>query len=84
MANEEAKIHKMNRRGRPKMTIQEKLYSTLEKNKEFVALKALYKILRARTIGDRAGIRGVLNRGCVKGGIFRRNTKSHGEYTLAA
>jgi len=66
------------------MTIQERVAATLEKNGGFVALKAIYKSLRARTVGEKAGIRGVLNRGCGKGGVFKRSKDTHGEYTLVA
>lgn len=81
--NNNARVHQISRRGRPKLTIQEKLLATLDRNDGFVALKTIYKSLKARTIGEQAGIRGVLNRGC-EGGLFKRNRKTQGEYTLAA
>lgn len=83
-SDENAKVHVMDRRGRRRMTIQERIFSLLGKHKGFVNLKTIYKSLRASTVGDKAGIRGVLNRGCSKGGVFKRSRKAHGEYTLVA
>ena len=73
-------VHVMSKRGRRKMTIQERIDSLLGKNDGFVALRIIYKPLRASSISERAGIRGVLNRGC--GRMYQRNKKSQGEYKL--
>jgi hypothetical protein len=84
MVKKEANVHEMSNRGRRKMTIQERLDAFLERQGNFVPLKAIYKFFRAKSVGERAGIRGLLNKDCGKGGRYRRNKKEIGQYTLAA
>jgi len=84
MAKKEANVHKMSNRGRRKMTIQERLDGFLGRQKGFVPLKAIYKFFRAQSIGEKAGLRGLLNKDCGKGGRYVRNKKLVGQYTLVA
>lgn len=67
-------------KGRPRATIKEKLQKYLQKNGEFTHLQTIYKYFKATSAGQKAGIRGLLNRGCKDGGIFVRNESNSGEY----
>ena len=85
MAQKEAEVHEMSNRGRRKMTVQERLDGFLSRQKGFVSLKAIYKFFRAQSVGERAGIRGLLNKGCDKDiHRYKRSKKEIGQYTLVA
>ena len=74
---------KMKTRGRPRMTVKQKLHAFLARKDEFTPLPTIYKSLKAKTTGDKACIRGLLNRGCGENGLFVRNQATEGEYRAA-
>ncbi len=74
---------KAKKRGRRKMTVKQKLHSFLVRNGSFTHLSVIYKRMKAETTIDKAGIRGLLNKGLGKTGLFVRNKKVEGEYKAA-
>ena len=74
---------KPKKRGRRRMTIKQKLHSFLVRRGGFIHLSVIYKSMKAETTIDKAGIRGLLNKGLGKTGLFVRNKKVEGEYKAA-
>lgn len=70
-----------NKKGRPKLTMKQHLTSILNKTGDFLSLPEIYNRMGAETIGDKAGIRGILNRSVInKDGEFVRKGRSTGLY----
>lgn len=75
-------VHQIGR-GRPRKTMKQRLVDLLNRKGDYVQLNELYNRLKADSIGDRAGIRGILNRNVGKDGIFIRGPKRSGMYKAA-
>lgn len=79
-----SRVHKMGaKRGRPRMTIEERLHGFLKRQGKFTPLSDIYKRMRACTTGEKAGIRGLLNRGCSEKNLFVRSSNEQGRYKAA-
>lgn len=70
-----------NKKGRPKLTMKQRLTAILTKTGDFLSLPEIYNKMGAQTVGEKAGIRGILNRSIIdKDGEFVRKGRSTGLY----
>lgn len=70
-----------NKSGVPVLTMKQRLMAILQKTGDYLTLPEIYHKMGATTIGEKAGIRGILNRSASdRNGEFVRKSRSTGLY----